>query len=84
MTYYNKERIWLLVINTIDNLDRVARVRELTNMVSDINIKSSKTEEDRQRVKILIESYREVRDESLEAALFNLRELVLAMSSFSQ
>ncbi len=76
MTYYDREQLWSLIIDAIDHLEQVARTRELTNILWDINAKSIKTEQDWQRVEILLESYEKVRDESLEAALSNLRELV--------
>ncbi|MGF1588166.1 MAG: hypothetical protein ACFCU7_02800 [Pleurocapsa sp.] len=75
-SYYDRERLWSLIIDAIDHLEQVARTRELTNILWDINAKSIKTEQDWQRVEILLESYEKVRDESLEAALSNLRELV--------
>ena len=83
MTYYDRERLWLLTIDTIDNLERIARARELTNIVSDVNTKSNKTEKDWKKFKVLLESYENARDESLEAAVSNLRELILAMNSLT-
>ncbi|HEY9769407.1 MAG TPA: hypothetical protein V6C71_13090 [Coleofasciculaceae cyanobacterium] len=79
--YHDRERLWSLIIDAIDHLEQVARTRELTNIFWDINVKSSKTEQDWQRVEILLESYETARDESLEAALANLRELVQMLSS---
>ena len=69
------EQMRLLIINAIDDLEQVARARELTNIIWDINIKSSKTELDWRKTEILLESYERTRDESLESALSNLREL---------
>ncbi len=79
--YHDRERLWSLIIDAIDHLEQVARTRELTNIFWDINVKSSKTEQDWQKVEILLESYETARDESLEAALANLRELVQMLSS---
>ena len=69
------EQMWFLIINSIDNLEQVVRARELTNIIWDINVKSSKTEQDWKKTEILLESYERTRDESLESALSNLREL---------
>ena len=80
MTYYNEERLWFLIVNTVDNLEQIDRARELTNIISDVNFKSKNTERDWKKIAVLLESYEQARDESLEAALLNLRELVLAMS----
>ena len=75
------EQMWFLIINSIDNLEQVVRARELTNIIWDINVKSSKTEQDWKKTEILLESYERTRDESLESALSNLRELVKIMNS---
>lgn len=83
MTYYNEERLWFLIVNTVDNLEQIDRARELTNIISDVNFKSKNTERDWKKIAVLLESYEQARDESLEAALFNLRELVLAMSKLT-
>lgn len=73
------EQMWLLIINTIDHLERVSNARELTNVIWDINGSSSKTEQDWKKTEIILESYENIRDESLESALLNLRELVKMM-----
>ena len=79
MTYQDRERLWWLIIEAIDNLEPVARARELTNILWDVNVKDDKTKQDWNRVEILLESYEKTRDKSLEAALSNLRELVRIM-----
>ena len=79
MTYHDRERLWWLIIEAIDHLEQVARARELTNILWDVNVKDSKTKQDWNRVEILLESYEKTRDKSLEAALSNLRELVRIM-----
>ena len=81
MTYHNREQLWSLIFNAIDNLEQVSRSRELINILWDINLKSSKTEQDWKRMEILLESYEKNRDEFLEAALSNLRELVQVLAS---
>lgn len=80
MTYHDRERLWSLIINAIDNLEKVARARELTSLWWDINVKSNKTDLDWTKAEVLLESYEKTRDESLEAALSNLRELVQIMT----
>ena len=81
MTYHDRERLWSLIIDAIDNLEEVARARELTNIVWDnINTKSIKTPQDWTRIEVLLESYEKKRDKSLDAALSNLRELVRTMT----
>ena len=75
------EQMWSLIINAIDNLEEVARARELTNVIWDINLQSSKTEHDWRKTEILLESYEKTRDESLESALSNLKELVEIMNA---
>lgn len=74
------EQMWFLILNAIDSLEQVARARELTNIIWDINDRGSKTEQDWKKTEILLESYERIRDESLEAALSNLRELVEIMN----
>ena len=69
------EQMRLLITDAIDDLEQMARVRELTNIIWEINLKSSKTEKDWQRTEVLLESYEKARDESLESALSNLRKL---------
>ena len=75
------EQTWFLIINAIDNLEQMARARELTNMIWDINVNSRQTEQDWKKTAILLESYERTRDESLESALSNLRGLVKIMNS---
>jgi hypothetical protein len=78
---HDRESLCLLIIDAIDNLEQVIRARELINILWDINLKSSKTEQDWNRVEILLESYEKTRDEFLEAAISNLRELVDMMTA---
>ena len=72
------EQMWLLVIEAVDNLEQVARARELTNVIWDVN--TSRTEEGWEKTEILLESYERTRDESLESALLNLKELMRIMN----
>lgn len=78
---YDNELFYLLIIDAIDNLEQVIRARELINILWDINLKSSKTEQDWDRIEILLESYEKTRDEFLEAAIGNLKELVEIMAA---
>ena len=72
----NRSLACLLVMDALDNLEQVARTRELTNILWDINFKINKTEQEWNKVEILLESYEKMRDESLEAALINLRNAI--------
>ena len=72
------EQMWLLVIEAVDDLEQVARARELTNVIWDVNTSSS--EEGWEKTEILLESYERTRDESLESALSNLKELMRIMN----
>lgn len=76
----DREQIWTLMIGAIDNLERMARARELTNIIWDINVDKNRTEQDWIKTEILLESYERMRDESLEAAFLNLQDLVQIMS----
>lgn len=75
------EQMWTLIIDAIDRLEEVTRARELTNVIWEINVNSDKTEEDWKKTEILLESYEKARDESLESALSNLKELVKVMNN---
>lgn len=68
-----------LVADAIDNLEQVARTRELTNILWDLNFKLDKTQQEWDKVEILLESYEKMRDESLEAALIKLRRLMVML-----
>ena len=78
---HDNELFCLLIIDAVDNLEQVIRARELINILWDINLKSSKTEQDWNRIEILLESYEKTRDEFLEAAISNLKELVEIMAA---
>jgi len=67
------EQIRLLLVHAIDDLEHMARLRELTDQVWDINI--TNMEQNWSKTSVLLESYEENRDESLESALSTLREL---------
>lgn len=76
----NREQLWSSIVNAIDDLERIVRARELTNIIWILNLSNSKTEQDWIRTELLLESYERIRDESLESALSNLRELVKIIS----
>lgn len=77
---HDRELFFLLIIDAIDNLEQVIRARELINILWDINLTNTKTEQDWSRVEILLESYEKTRDEFLEAAISNLKEVVEVMA----
>ncbi|MGL5836198.1 MAG: hypothetical protein ACRC1Z_23630 [Waterburya sp.] len=77
---HDRELFCLLIIDAIDNLEQVIRARELINILWDINLTNTRTEQDWSRVEILLESYEKTRDEFLEAAISNLKEVVEVMA----
>ncbi len=82
MSYLDdREQLSSLIISTIDNLEQMVRARELTNIIWDVNVEKSKIQQNWVKTEILLESYERTRDESLESALSNLKELVEIMTS---
>ncbi len=77
--YSDKEQLYSLIVEAVDNLEQMVRARELTDIIWDININQNRTEQDWRKTEILLECYERMRDESLEAALLNLRELIQIM-----
>ena len=73
--YHDRERLWSLIIDAIDNLEQVARARELTNIIGDINVKSSKTEQDWEKVQILLESYEINRDKFFRRCFIKFKRI---------
>ena len=69
------EQMQSLLMDSIDCLEQIMRARELTNIVWDINANGNNTESSWRKTEILLESYETARDEALELALSNLREL---------
>ena len=67
------EQIRLLIVEAIDDLEQVARSRALTNMVWEVN--SNNRGQNWSQTSVLLESYENNRDRSLESALSTLREL---------
>ena len=76
----NRQFVCSLVIDTIDSLEQVARTRELTNLLWDTNFKDGKTKQEWNKIEVLLESYEKLRDESLEAAMSNLKDLARILS----
>ena len=79
-----RQLVWSQVISAIDNLEEVARARKLTNILWNINVNNSKTQQDWENVEILLESYEQKRDEHLEAAISDLRELLQIMNGSTE
>lgn len=67
------EEIRLLIVHAIDDLEQLARSRELTNLIWDVN--STNREQNWSKTSALLESYENSRDKSLKSALSTLREL---------
>lgn len=75
------EQMRMLVIDAIDDLEQLARARELTSVIWETNGINNKTDRSCQRIEVLLESYERTRDESLESALAKLRKLTEIMNN---
>lgn len=85
MTHHcDRSLVCSLIIDTIDRLEQVSRTRELIDIFWDINFKLDKTEREWHKVEILLESYEKMRDESLEAALSNLKQLGRILACYGE
>lgn len=71
----DRRRLRSLVLSAIDNLNEVARARELTNIIEENQIVLIKNERSWDKVEILLESYEKRRDEYLEPALADLEQI---------
>ncbi|MEM8829898.1 MAG: hypothetical protein AAGE96_11125 [Cyanobacteria bacterium P01_G01_bin.19] len=76
-----QKQMCMLAIDAIDNLEQIARARDLTSIIWDINTNGDKTEQDWRKIEILLQSYEKTRDESLESALSDLKELITMMNN---
>ena len=64
-----------LVLSAMDNLNQLARARELINILWDTQTELNKGEQNWDRIEILLECYEEKRDKYLELALSDLEQL---------
>lgn len=76
----DRGQFWILIFSVMDNLEKLEKTGELIDIIWDINSKQIKTEKDWKKTEVLLESYEKSRNESLSAALSNLRELVHTLS----
>ena len=75
------EQMQMLIVNAIDDLEQLARARELTNAIWESDSMNGRTDRGSQRLEVLLESYERTRDESLESALVKLKELAEVMNN---
>ena len=80
---YEPGQLYVLIFNILDNLEELSRIKALTDIIWDVNLDRSKLEENWRRTEVLLESYEKSRDESLDIALSNLKELVNVLSDLS-
>ena len=81
---YEPGQLYVLIFNIFDNLEELSRIKVLTDIIWDVNSDRSKLEQNWRQTEVLLESYEKSRDESLENALSNLKELVNVLSNPNQ
>ena len=74
------EQMRMLIVDAIDDLEQLARARELTNAIWETASMNGRTDNGLLRLEVLLESYERTRDESLESALVKLKELAEVMN----
>ena len=82
--HYDPGQIWILIFTILDRLEELERTKVLTDLIWEINSDRSKSKANWKRTEVLLTSYEKSRDESLNAALSNLRELVDVLSHSNQ
>lgn len=83
INHHDSGQLWALIFNIIDNLEELERTKVLTDVIWEINSNQSKLQNNWRRTEVLLRSYEKSRDESLEASLSNMKELVDALSDSS-
>ena len=76
-------QLWALIFNILDHLEELERTKVLTDIIWEINSNQSKLQNNWKRTEVLLKSYEKYRDESLEASLDNMRELVNTLSDLN-
>ena len=76
-------QIYVLIFNVLDNLEELSRIKVLTDIIWDVNSDRSRLEKNWRQTEVLLDSYEKSRDESLEIALSNLKELVNVLSDLN-
>lgn len=72
---YDKRLVRSLVLSALDNLNQVERVKTLVEILWDTQTEWSKSQEDWDKVEILLECYEEKRDRYLKRLSDDLEEL---------
>ncbi len=78
--HHDRGQLWIFIFNVMDNLEELKRTGELIDIIWDVSPDQTKTEKDWERTELLLKSYEKLRDESLDSALSNLKDLVDALS----
>lgn len=78
--HYDQGQIWVLIFNILDNLEELEKNKVLTDIIWENNSNLNKLETNWKRTEVLLKSYEKSRNEYLEVALSNLKELVTALS----
>ena len=84
MNHHDPGQLWVLIFNILDNLEELERTKVLTDVIWEINSNQDKPQSNWRRTEVLLKSYEKYRDESLEASLSNIRELVDTLSGLNR
>lgn len=83
INHQDSGQLWVLIFNILDNLEELERTKVLTDVIWEINSDRDKLQNNWRRTEVLLKSYEKYRDETLEASLSNVKELVSALSGSS-
>ena len=83
INHQDSGQLWVLIFNILDNLEELERTKVLTDVIWEINSDRDKLQNNWRRTEVLLKSYEKYRDETLEASLSNVKELVNALSGSS-
>ena len=78
---YDPGQLYVLIFNILDNLEELEKTKVLTDIIWELNSDRNESPKTWRKTEVLLKSYEKYRDESLETALFNVRELVDTLSS---
>ena len=77
---YDPGQLYILIFNILDNLEELKRTQVLTDIIWEVNSDISTLETNWRQTEALLKSYEKYRDESLDIALFNVKELINFLS----
>ena len=83
INHQDSGQLWVLIFNILDNLEELERTKVLTDVIWEINSDRDKLQNNWRRTEVILKSYEKYRDETLEASLSNVKELVNALSGSS-